>query len=141
MRDEASVKRLATLDTMDLDPTRLVYSVWIVLAFLAVGVAALVLLAMLPGVARRRAAARAAARAFLRLAGIPLRVKFLERLPPGQCVVVCNHANYLDGIVLAAALPPRFGFVVKREMAGVPLAGVVLRPLGSEFLEPCDRHP
>ena len=138
MRDEASVKRLATLEAVALAPARLVYSVWIALAFLAVGVAALVLLALLPGVARRRAAARAAARAFLRLAGMPLRVKFLERLPPGQCVVVCNHASYLDGIVLAAALPPRFGFVVKREMAGVPLAGVVLRRLGSEFVERFD---
>src|SRR5438045_773762 len=106
MSDEASVKRLATLEAVALAPARLVYSVWIALAFLAVGVAALVLLALLPGVARRRAAARAAARAFLRLAGMPLRVKFLERLPPGQCVVVCNHASYLDGIVLAAARPP-----------------------------------
>src|SRR5207248_163488 len=118
MRDEASVKRLATLEAVALAPARLVYSVWIALAFLAVGVAALVLLALLPGVARRRAAARAAARAFLRLAGMPLRVKFLARLPPGQCVVVCNHASYLDGIVLAAAPPPRFGFVVQREVAG-----------------------
>src|SRR5207248_886893 len=58
MRDEASVKRLATLEAVALAPARLVYSVWIALAFLAVGVAALVLLALLPGVARRRAAAR-----------------------------------------------------------------------------------
>src|SRR5438067_4530266 len=140
MRDEASVKRLATLEAVALAPARLVYSVWIALAFLAVGVAALVLLALLPGVARRRAAARAAARAFLRLAGMPRRLKCLERLPPGQCVVVCNHASYLDGIVLAAALPPRFGFVIKREMATVPLAGVVLRRLGSEFVERFNRQ-
>src|SRR5207237_4952473 len=123
MRDKASVKRLATLEAVALAPARLVYSVWIALAFLAVGVAALVLLALLPGVARRRAAARAAARAFLRLAGIPLTVKFLARLPPGQCVVVCTHPTYLDGIVLAAALPPRFAFVVKRATARVPLRG------------------
>src|SRR5437588_491351 len=53
MRDEASVKRLATLEAVALAPARLVYSVWIALAFLAVGVAALVLLALLPGDARR----------------------------------------------------------------------------------------
>src|SRR5437588_137139 len=99
MRDEASVKRLATLEAVALAPARLVYSVWIALAFLAVGVAALVLLALLPGVVRRRAEARAAARAFFRLPGMPLRVQFLERLPPGQCVEVCNHASYLVGIV------------------------------------------
>src|SRR6185437_32780 len=88
----------------------------------------------------RRLAARAAARAFLRLAGLTLAVRFPERLPPGQCVVVCNHASYLDGIVLTAALPPRFAFVIKREMARVPFAGAVLRRLGSEFVERFDRQ-
>ena len=57
-----------------------------------------------------------------------------------QCVVVCNHASYLDGIVLTAALPARFGFVIKREMSAVPLAGAVLRRLGSEFVERFNRH-
>jgi 1-acyl-sn-glycerol-3-phosphate acyltransferase len=106
-----------------LAPARAAYALWMLLAFLAVGLSALLLLVLLPGVDRRRATARAAARAFLRLAGMPLIVKFPERLPPGQCVVVCNHASYLDGIVLTAALPPRFGFVIKREMARVPFAG------------------
>ena len=121
-------------------PVRAGYTLWAVLAFLTVGVAALVLLAALPGVRRRRVAARAAARTDLRLAGLPLTVKFPERLPPGQCVVVCNHASYLDGIVLTAALPPRFAFVIKREMAGVPGAGALLRRLGSEFVERFDRQ-
>ena len=122
-----------------LGPVRAGYALWALLAFLTAGVAALVLLAVLPGVERRRAAARGAARTYLRLAGLPLTVKFPERLPPGQCVVVCNHASYLDGIVLTAALPPRFAFVIKREMAAVPLAGALLRRLGSEFVERFDR--
>ncbi len=113
---------------------------WVLVAFLVVGTSALVLLIVLPGVQRRRAAARAAARAFLRLAGLPVSVRFPERLPAGQCVVVCNHASYLDGIVLTAALPPRFAFVIKREMAGVPFAGAVLRRLGSEFVARFDRQ-
>jgi len=121
-------------------PARAAYALWLLLAFLAAGGSALLLLVVLPGVARRRAAARAAARAFLRLAGMPLTVKFPERLPPGQCVVVCNHASYIDGIVLTAALPPRFGFVIKREMAGVPFAGALLKRLGSEFVERFDRQ-
>ena len=123
-----------------LAPLRAGYTLWALLAFLTVGVAALLLLAVLPGVGRRRVAARAAARTYLRLAGLPLTVKFPERLPPGQCVVVCNHASYLDGIVLTAALPARFAFVIKREMAGVPGAGAVLRRLGSEFVERFDRQ-
>jgi 1-acyl-sn-glycerol-3-phosphate acyltransferase len=122
-----------------LAPLRLVYAVWTGLAFLAVGLTALVLLEVLPGASRRRATARACARSFLWLAGMPLTVRYAERLPAGQCVVVCNHASYLDGPVLTAALPPRFGFVIKREMARVPLAGRALTRLGSEFVERFNR--
>jgi 1-acyl-sn-glycerol-3-phosphate acyltransferase len=108
-------------------------------AFLAAGFSALLLLVVLPGVERRRTAARACARAFLFFAAMPLTVRHGERLPPCQCVVVCNHVSYLDGLVLTAALPARFAFVVKREMSSVPLAGIALRRLGSEFVERFDR--
>jgi 1-acyl-sn-glycerol-3-phosphate acyltransferase len=128
------------LRSVALAPARIAYAIWTLLAFLAVGLVTLLLLLVLPGVARRRAAARAAARTFLRLAGMPLTVRFAQPLPQGQCVVVCNHASYLDGIVLTAALPGRFAFVIKREMAAVPLAGAVLRRLGSEFVERFDRQ-
>jgi 1-acyl-sn-glycerol-3-phosphate acyltransferase len=128
------------LPAVALGPARIAYALWTLLAFLAVGLITLLLLLILPGVTRRRAAARAAARVFLALAGMPLTVRFADRLPPGQCVVVCNHASYLDGIVLTAALPARFAFVIKREMAAVPLAGAVLRRLGSEFVERFDRR-
>jgi 1-acyl-sn-glycerol-3-phosphate acyltransferase len=123
-----------------LSPLRLVYTLWVLLAFLAVGSFALLMLLVLPRLSQRRAAARAAARAFLRLAGMPLRVRCLEHLPRGQCVVVCNHASYLDGIVLTAALPARFGFVIKREMAGVPVMGALLKRLGSHFVERFNRN-
>src|SRR5579863_2726704 len=122
-----------------LAPLRLVYTLWAVLAFLAVGLVALVAMLVLPGIERRRAAGHHAARALLALMGLPLTVKHAERLPAGQCVVVCNHASYLDGPVLTAALPARFGFVIKREMAAVPLAGGLLRRLGAEFVERFDR--
>jgi 1-acyl-sn-glycerol-3-phosphate acyltransferase len=123
-----------------LAPLRLAYALWASLIFVALGVAALALLALLPGVARRRAAARAVARALLWLAGMPLTLRFPERIPDSQCVVVSNHASYLDGVVFTAALPPRFAFVIKREMAAVPLAGALLRRLGSEFVERNDRN-
>ena len=122
-----------------LAPVRLLYSAWMILVFLAVGLATLVLLLVLPRVGQRRAAARAGARTFLLLGGLPLRVRGPENLPPGQCVVVCNHASYIDGVVLTAALPPQFGFVIKREMADFPLAGALLKRLGSQFVERFDR--
>jgi 1-acyl-sn-glycerol-3-phosphate acyltransferase len=134
------VKLPAALKALALSPVRLAYTAWALLAFLGIGLTLLLLLVGLPGVMRRRTAARAAARTLLRLAGMPLTVQFPERLPGGQCVVVCNHASYLDGIVLTAALPARFGFVIKREMAAVPLAGALLGRLGSEFVERFDRQ-
>jgi 1-acyl-sn-glycerol-3-phosphate acyltransferase len=134
------MRLVALLRTIVLAALRLAYGLWALTAFLVLGLAVMVLLVALPRLAQRRAAARGAARALLRMIGMPLTLRFAERLPPGQCVVVCNHASYLDGIVLTAALPPRFGFVIKREMAAVPLAGPLLKRLGSEFVERFDRR-
>lgn len=121
-------------------PLRASYALYATLAFLVMGVVALIAALLLPGVDRRRAAARAGARAFLWVAGMPLSVRGLERLPTDQCVVVANHASYLDGLVFTAALPSRFSFVIKREMSAVPLAGLFLRRIGSEFVERFDRN-
>jgi 1-acyl-sn-glycerol-3-phosphate acyltransferase len=132
-----------TLDaprTPALLPLRALYALWVLAVFLAIGLLALALLILLPRLSQRRRAARSLARAFLSGVGMPLRVKFAERLPRGQCVVACNHSSYLDGIVLTAALPPRFAFVIKREMAHFPLAGALLKRLGSEFVERFNRQ-
>ena len=119
---------------------RLAYGSYAVAAFLLFALCTLLATLFLPGVQRRRAAARAGARAFLWAAGMRLTVNSLDRLPAGQCVVVSNHASYIDGVVFTAALPPRFGFVIKREMNSVPLAGLLLRRLGSEFVERFNRN-
>jgi 1-acyl-sn-glycerol-3-phosphate acyltransferase len=121
-------------------PLRFVYGLYAALLFLIVALVSLVGVLLLPALRARRGTARVAARAFFLLAGMPLRLRGLENLPPGQCVVVANHASYLDGVVMAAALPPRFGFVIKREMNDVPVAGLLLRRIGSEFVERFNRH-
>jgi 1-acyl-sn-glycerol-3-phosphate acyltransferase len=108
--------------------------------FLPLAVGSLVLALPAPTVRMRRRIARRGAGLFFRLAGIRFTVTGEERLPPGACVVVANHASYLDGVILQAALPPRFTFVIKKEMVRVPLAGLLLRRLGSEFVERFDRH-
>ena len=123
------------LRTLPLAPLKAAYALWVALTFLTVGLSAVALMLVVPGITRRRGAGRRAARIFLRLVAMPLTVKHEERLPEGQCVVVCNHASYLDGPVMMAALPPRFAFVIKREMSAVPLAAMVLRRLGSVFVE------
>ncbi|MCU0970076.1 MAG: 1-acyl-sn-glycerol-3-phosphate acyltransferase, partial [Rubrivivax sp.] len=86
--------------------------------------------------------ARVGARALLRGAGVPLAVRGLEHLPPAgrAAVLVSNHASYLDGLVLVAALPRPCAFVAKHELAGQFVAGTFLRRLGALFVERVDRR-
>ena len=84
------------------------------LLFTALGLITLTVNLFLPGLRARRRVAGAFSRWFFGIAGIPLRVEGLDRLPEAPCVVVANHASYIDGIVAAAALPPDFAFVIKK---------------------------
>ena len=140
MTDERTHRSPQQSGSPFLAPLRLVYGVYAIMLFLALGLFTLFLLLAVPGVLRRRAVARAMARTFFALAGMPVTVRGLDRIPAGQCVVVSNHASYLDGVVFTAALPARFSFVIKREMNGVPLAGLLLRRLGSHFVERFNRN-
>ncbi len=106
------------------------------LLFLLLSVAALLAL-LLPSLRWRRSSTRWLARFWLTLACLRLRVSGLQHLPEGSCVLVANHSSYLDGIVMTAGLPPRFGFVIKREANDMPVMGFLLRRIGSEFV---DRH-
>jgi len=121
-------------------PLRFIYGIYAAVVFLAIALFALLGVLLMPTLPLRRGSARIAARGFFLLAGMPLRVRGIENLPRGQCVVVANHASYLDGVVMCAALPPRFGFVIKREMNDVPVAGLLLRRIGSEFVDRFNRH-
>ena len=102
--------------------------------FLALALLALLALLLVPTLAGRRWLARATGRCALTLMGMPVRVHWRGPLPQ-HCIVVANHCSYLDGVVLAATLPPRFGFVIKREMSRVPLAGLLLARIGAYFVE------
>ena len=79
--------------------------------------------------------ARWGAKIFFFLIGSPVKLEGAEQLPRSPCVVVANHASYLDGIILTAALPPTFTFLIKHEMATFPFAGFLLKRIGSEFVD------
>jgi 1-acyl-sn-glycerol-3-phosphate acyltransferase len=100
-------------------------------------VVAALLALLLPKLAWRRSVTSALARVALLVLGLRVSVEGLENLPDGSCIVAANHASYLDGIVLKAMLPPRFSFVIKREASRMPVAGLLMRRIGSEFV---DRH-
>lgn len=116
---------------------RVVYGCYAWTALVAVVLPLSALLAVAPGLARRRRIARGAARLFFRLIGSPVRVE--GRWPEhGSFIVVANHSSYLDGLILTAALPPTFTFLIKHEMAFMPLAGFILKRLGSRFVDRAD---
>jgi 1-acyl-sn-glycerol-3-phosphate acyltransferase len=121
-------------------PLRVLYGTYCWTAFLLFGLVALALMLVVPGMERRRRIARRTGLISFAVMGIRLRTEGLERLPAERCIVVANHASYLDGVVLMATLPPRFGFVIKKEMDRVPLASQLLRRIGSAFVDRNDRH-
>jgi len=113
----------------------LVFPLQVWVALLLFGLPATLCVIILPGRVSRRRVARRAGRLLFRLAGIPVMVTGLENLPAGACFLASNHCTYMDGPLLTAVLPPRFGFVIKREAMRMPLVGWLLMRMGSEFVE------
>ena len=116
----------------------LLFPLWVLLVVALLVLPAALLVIALPGQERRRRLARRAGRMAFWSTGTGFRVEGLERLPQA-CIVVANHASYLDGVILTAALPPRFSFVIKREITKAPIVGWLLTRLGSEFVERFDK--
>lgn len=116
---------------------RLAWGAYCWLLFAALLTAAVLAAILLPSLRLRRDASRALARGFFRFSGLGFRVDGLDRLPERSSVVVANHSSYIDGPLLYAALPSRFGFVIKKEIAKLPLARWLLHRLGHELV---DRH-
>jgi 1-acyl-sn-glycerol-3-phosphate acyltransferase len=114
---------------------RLLYGgyAWFILLFVVVPVAAACLL--LPGLKRRRAIARWGAATTLRMIGSGVAIRGEPLTEEDVAIVVANHQSYLDGIILTAVLPPQYTFLIKGEMAHVPIAGFVLSRLGSQFVD------
>ncbi len=79
------------------------------------------------------------ARAFAALTGMRLDVRGIENVPDARtCVMVVNHASYLDGILLAAALPQPKSFVAKSELLGHWVPRIFLRRIGAVFVDRLD---
>jgi 1-acyl-sn-glycerol-3-phosphate acyltransferase len=116
------------------------YGCYALLALLAIVIPLCLALAVLPGLDRRRRLARRAARLFLAAIGSLVRVEGNAIEPHYPCVVVANHSSYLDGIILTAALPAGFTYLIKYEMSRMPIAGFLLRRLGSAFVDRDNRH-
>jgi 1-acyl-sn-glycerol-3-phosphate acyltransferase len=94
---------------------------------------------LLPDSDGRWAVMRKLAR-FLAAASLtPLTVVGEENLSGVRsCILVANHASYLDGFVMVAVLPFKFSFVAKAELRGSFLKRAFLEHMQTEFVERFD---
>lgn len=113
----------------------LVYAPLAALVFLLVLPLVCLSVIVAPGAALRREIGRFGVRVLLACIGVPIIVRGRQHLPATPSLVVCNHASYLDGLVLTAALPRRFTFMVQDGAADWPLAGWTLKRMGVEFVD------
>ena len=107
---------------------------WTVFAVLGLGTWLAVVLA--PFASWRRTLAHIGAKWFFRLTFTPLRVTGTEYLDPEQPhIIVANHASYLDGFIITAALDLSIHFIVKGELARNLPARLLLQRFGVEFVD------
>jgi 1-acyl-sn-glycerol-3-phosphate acyltransferase len=95
-----------------------------------------IVIAFLPRLQWRWAVVQWASRSMWRSIFTPLTITGTENFPPdGKCVMVSNHASYLDSLVLAALLPTPVSFVAKSELQKNPVMHFYLRRLDTEFVD------
>ena len=96
----------------------------------------------IPGGARARwRRGRMLCKVAFRALGIRIRVSgAFDPERGGRYVLVANHASYLDGPLLFAAVPIRVGYVVKGELAGNVFLAPLLRALGAIFVNRLDHE-
>lgn len=113
----------------------LLFGIYAWIVFVMSVLAAIFCTLLVPGLTRRRQCASFFARLPLQLAGVHTDINGWEKIPPCDCIVVANHASYLDGVILQGFLPPRFSYVIKGEMRNFPVVRILLRRIGSKFVE------
>ena len=96
------------------------------------------LIILLPGRQLRHRVVQFVARAFLRLTGITLDVEAQSAIPERGVIIVANHASYLDGLVLCAAVQGELTFVAKQDLGRQLVAGPFLKRLGTIFVRRID---
>ncbi|WP_066450602.1 AMP-binding protein [Halomonas chromatireducens] len=106
-------------------------------AIFGIAMALVALLALpLPRLAWRWRVAHYIARSASLLTGIRTRAHGLARFPHREpCVLVANHASYLDALILTAVFPYGFHYLAKAELSQPFLTRFVLQRMGVLFVE------
>ena len=116
------------------------YAVYCWLVFAVLAPVAWLCATLLPGDTLRWSAVRGCTRLLAKASATPVRVSGLENLPTDgtACVLVANHASYLDSYALVASLPGTFRFVGKAELAKTFIVRRPLENIHTEFVERFD---
>jgi 1-acyl-sn-glycerol-3-phosphate acyltransferase len=123
------------------DGTRRTLSEWLFAlyawpVFVVLGLLAWLLVVATPTEGGRRRMAHWCARLLFWLTFTPLKVhgnEHLDRHNPQ--IIVANHASYLDGIIVTAALDVPIHFIVKGELARNTPIRILLQRFGVEFVD------
>lgn len=122
------------------DLRQFAFASWCWLVFYLLAPLLYLALILLPQFGWRWSAMRLAVTALRYATATPVTVRGENNLPHGPCVVVANHASYLDGYALVACLPKQLVFVAKRELSESPLLRLPFSRLRAEFVERFDRQ-
>ena len=60
---------------------------------------------------------------FVRAVGVRVRVRGLERIPPGVCLFAANHTSSADAPAVVGAIPRRIAILLKASLFKWPIAG------------------
>src|SRR6266851_6792535 len=59
---------------------------------------------------------------FVRVVGVRIRVRGLERIPRGVCLFVANHTSSADAPAVVGAIPRRVAILLKESLFNWPIA-------------------
>ena len=118
--------------------TRLLEILWGLFVWLFFGLLVLfyfVVVLIVPAAEIRQRLATWTARMAFVVPRADVKVRGIDHLPTAECVVVANHASYVDGPLLKGYLPWRFNFVIKGEFRKFPPAHFFLVRSGANLGE------
>jgi acyl carrier protein len=113
---------------------------WLLYCLLAPFVGILVLI--LPTEKLRWSVMRHAVNFLAGLTGTKIKLHGLDKLldETEPCILVSNHASYLDSYVLTAVLNHPFSFIAKAELQSKTVINILLKRIGTLFVERFDQQ-
>ena len=121
--------------------SRHLYAAWCWVTYVLLAGVTWLALYVLPNVRWRWKFMHNAARLLARITGTPFHVTGVENMVADRsCVLVANHASYLDGYVMVGAIPTPFSFIAKAELTQKPIVHGFLKRIGTLFVERLDKR-